>query len=181
VDAADRGERDAPPADGREGSPLARRVVCTRAVVAELPDRRDVARVAADQGRRQLLADQGDDGRVVAEVPDGGLGLAEPDEAGVRLDLDEAHVERVVPAEVADVRAIGGDGGAKPRGADGGDEHGAVLRVRRTARGRARRRRGPPASARDRPRGWRRRGRPYPLLRPGSAARECGSPPWSRG
>ena len=116
------------PPDGGKRSPLARRVVRARAVVAELPDRGDVARVAADQGRRQLLADQGDDGRVVAEVADGGLGLAEPDEAGIRLDLDEAHVERVVAAEVADVRAIGGDGGAKPRGANGGDEHGSPPR-----------------------------------------------------
>src|SRR6185295_19647903 len=119
VDAADRGERDAPPADGREGPPLARGVVRARAVVAELPDRGDVAWIAADQRRRELLADQRDDGRVVAEVADGGLGLAESDEAGVRLDLDEAHVERIVPAEVAHVRAIGGDGGAKPRGANG--------------------------------------------------------------
>src|SRR6185369_17808381 len=126
VDAADRGERDTPTADGREGPPLARRVMRARAVVAELPDRGDVARVAADQGRRELLADQGDDGRVVAEVADGGLGLAEPDEPDVRLDLDEAHVERIILPEVAHVRPIGGNGGAKPRGADGGDEHEGV-------------------------------------------------------
>jgi hypothetical protein len=87
-----------------KGAALAERVVRTGAAVEQLPDGGDVARVASDEHGRPFLADQRHDRRVVAEVADGHLGLAEPHEPRVGFDLDEAGVERVVLAEVADVR-----------------------------------------------------------------------------
>src|SRR5262249_15025355 len=102
----------------------AERIVGAAAVVERLPDGGDVARIAADQERRDLLADQRDQRRIVAEVADGDLRLAEAGEPVARLDLDEARVERVVPAEVADMGAVGGDRGGEPGRANGGDLHG---------------------------------------------------------
>src|SRR6185503_7218096 len=128
---------DAAPADGGKGPPLAGRVAGARAAVEQLPDAGDVARIAADDGGPHLLADEGDHRRVVAEIAHRGLGLSEPDQPRVGLDLHQAHVERVVAAEVADVRVLGGNWGAEPGGADGGDLHGGSVRPPREGSQRA--------------------------------------------
>jgi hypothetical protein len=133
VDAADRAEREPATAHGGKGPALAGRIVGAGAVVERLPDPGDVSRVAADQDRRHLLTDQRDHRRVVAEIAHRGLGLAEADEPDVGLDLDQAHVEGVVAAEVAHVGVLGGNGRAEPGGSDGGDLHGGAS-VRRDPR-----------------------------------------------
>src|SRR4029077_5418268 len=114
VYAADGAHRDPAPSDGGKRATLADRVVRAGAAVEQLPDAGDVARVASHEDGRELLADQRDQRRVVAEVTDGGFGFPEPHVPRVGLDLDETGVERVVPAEIADVRTIGGNLGREP-------------------------------------------------------------------
>src|SRR6185503_13059372 len=124
IHAGDGRQRDAAAADGGEGPAFAHGVVGPAAVVEKLPGAGDVQGIAADQQRGELLPDQRHDGAVVSQVADRRLGLAQSRDARIRLDLDEAHVEGIVAAEVADMDRGGRDGSAEPGGTDGGDSHG---------------------------------------------------------
>src|SRR4029450_12130036 len=63
------------------------------------------------------------DRAVVAEIADGGLGLAQSRDAVVGVDFDQAHIERIIAPEIAHMGGGGRDGGTEPRGTDGGDSH----------------------------------------------------------
>ena len=67
------------------------RIVSARAVVQDVPQARDVARVLADQQGRQLLLDAGAERRAGADAADCGLGLAEADGTTLRLDAHQVR------------------------------------------------------------------------------------------
>src|SRR5262249_55862187 len=114
VHAAQGAHRDPAPPDRGERPALAERVMRARSAIEQLPDPGDVAGVAPHEARRDLLADQRDQRSVVAEVADRRFGLAKTSLSGVGLDLDETGIERIVPAEVADVCAVGRNASGQP-------------------------------------------------------------------
>ena len=123
VDRADRGDRHAAPRDLRHGMAGRRCGGGARAVVQHFPDRADVARIAADQLRPDLVVQHMHQRAIGAGAAGGVLAFAPADDAVVGLDAQDRRIERPHLTEVAPVLARRFDGYANPPGFDLLDAH----------------------------------------------------------
>ena len=98
-------------------------IVPAHAVVPQLVQPDDVARVLADEVGAVLLVDRLGDGAVVARAPHLFLGLAPADDAALGFDPHQRAVKRADLSEVGDVLLLFGDGDVQPGGLDGFDAH----------------------------------------------------------
>ena len=104
--------------------PALDRKVGAAAIVHDVPQARDVARVLADQHRRQLFFDAGHRRRIGADAADTGLRLAESNNACVGLNPHKGRVEGGHAAKVRGVLPVLGNGDAQPVRTNAADFHG---------------------------------------------------------
>ena len=136
VDRADGGDRHAAARDLRHGMALARGETGARAVVEHLPDRADVAGMAADQQRPDLVVEHVDQRAIVAGTAGGVLALAPADQSVIGLDAQDGRVEGAHLPEIAAVLAFRRDGYANPPCVTVLDAHWRPLPFRALAEGR---------------------------------------------
>ena len=101
------------------------------AIVLQFPDRRDVARIAANQHRPDLVVQHVHESAVISGAARGVLAFTPADDAVLGGDAHDRGIEGAHLAEIAAVLAVHRDGNADPPGLHLADAH---ARVRRRAR-----------------------------------------------
>ena len=115
--------------------PAAAAVAARVAIVLHLPDRADVARIAADQLRPDFVVQHMHERAVGPGATGGVLTFAPADDAVIGLDAQDRSIERPHLTEVAPVLARGFDGYTNPPGFDLLDAHSHSPPIRRRRMG----------------------------------------------
>ena len=103
VDSADRRNGQSAPGERRHGVALSRRRLVPHAVIEHFPGAGDVAGVAPDQQRADLVIEEVNQRCIGARASGGILAFAPADKPVIGLDPHDRSVERGQPAEIAAV------------------------------------------------------------------------------